>query len=805
MLKNYFKIAFRNFIKNKSFTTLSILSLCIAVSCVVVIGLYAKKEFSYDRFNENAENIYRLTTTSVNQNTERTVGFVPLPLSTHLKESFSGVTETARVWEYRRSMPVSNPDRNLVFYEDNFGWAEESFFSIFNYEIVQGNSENPLSEFRSVVISESMAEKYFANDDPIGKTLYFQGETDIPVYVSAVMKDFPENSHFHFDFIGNIKTVAEDFWAGGRVGQEFFDQWVNLFVPAYILVEPGTDLSPVLAEASKQVNNYFEVPGSEYTINAQPLTDIHLRSTLDVGEWQINGSLSNVYAVIAIGIIVLLLGCFNFVNLVTAQASKRVKEVGLRKTLGGTRDQLMIQHYIESFLLVFIAVIIALGIAELSHSFFSDFIGSDGVISLFSSPNSIVLILSFIVLLVLLAGAYPALYVSKFNASSVLKGTFSSQLGGGSLRKVLVTAQFALSGALIVCTLIVQQQLDHMQDKDLGFAEDQIVVIPIHRDNAIIPNMDRVKEAYLQNSNVLSVSASSHLMLATYTYSNTFRLVGSGQDHRWERYTVDADYPETYDLNLIAGRSFRANTPSDTNAVILNETAVNELGFSKEDVLGRRIQNRSMGLEGVIVGVVEDFHYQSLHENIQPFVLLNQPDNVDFISVKINTADIGNTISFLEDTWNNVLPNASFGYYFLNNTFASLYERESQLETAITTFSLIAVFLACLGLFGLSLFTAERRTKEIGVRKVLGASVMDIVILLASGFTKLIVIALVIALPVVFLLMDNWLNDFAYRINISFWMFLVSIVSVLGISWLTVSWHSIRAANSDPVKSLKSE
>ena len=805
MLKNYLKIAFRNFVKNKSFTTLSILSLSIAITCVLLIGSYAEHEFSYDRFHEKADQIYRLTTKSVNQETERTVGFVPLPLSAHLEENFPGVTNFARVWEYRRSMPVTNPEDDVVFYEDNFGWAEDTFFEIFDFEIIAGNAESPLGDFRSVVISESTAQKYFGDENPIGKPIHYLGETDIPFYVTAVMKDFPSNSHFQFDFIGNIKVAADDYWAGGGVGQGFFDDWVNLFVPAYILVEPGTDMAPILAEASRLENEYFQVPGSSYKVQAQPITDIHLYSNLDVGEWGINGSAANVYAVIIVGLIVLLLGCFNFINLVTAQAGKRVKEVGLRKTLGGTRKQLMGQHYMESLLLVLAAVVVAFVFVDLLKPFAREFSGVGNIFNLLLNPASLAVIVGFVVLVVILAGAYPALFVSRFNAASVLKGTFSNQLGGGSLRKVLVTTQFALSGALIVCTMIVYQQLQHMQESELGFAEEQMVIIPNHRDNTIIPNLNALKQAYLQNSNVKGVTASSHLMFATYTYSNTFRLQGTEQDYRWERYTVDGDYPETYDLEFVSGRSFRADSPADTNAVILNEQAVLEMGLQPDEIIGRTMINRSFDAEGEIVGVVKDFHFQSLHESIQPFVLVNRPDIVDFISVKINPVNVGATIDFLEDTWYEVIPNASFGYYFLDNTFAALYAEEEKLSNAILGFSFVAIFLACLGLFGLSLFTAERRTKEIGVRKVLGASVSDIVRLLASDFTKLILLALVIAFPVSWVVMNGWLNDYAYRIDMSWWLFAVGAIFVIGISWLTVSWHSIRAATVNPVESLKSE
>lgn len=805
MIKNYLKVALRNFVKNKSFTVLSVLSLSIAIACVMLIGLYAKQEFSYDRFHEKSDSIYRLVTHSMNQEAERTVGFVPLPLAPHLKENFPSVENFARVWEYRRSMPVSNPERDLVFYEENFGWAEDTFFDMFDFRIVAGDRENPLDDFRSVVISESMAEKYFGDSNPIGKPLYFQGETDIPLYVTAVMEDFPSNSHFQFDFVGNIKIAAEDFWAGGRVGQEFFDQWVNLFVPAYIQLAPGADLAPILAEASARENEYFEVPGSTYEVIAQPITDIHLYSALDVGEWGVNGSAANIYAVMVVGLIVLLLGCFNFVNLVTAQAGNRVKEVGLRKTFGGTRKQLMGQYYMESLLLVLAAVVAAVVMVDLVQPWISGFTGISKAWQILVQPASLVTMGVFILIVVLLAGAYPAIFISRFSPSSVLKGTFSVQPGGGSLRKVLVTAQFALSGALIICTMIIYQQLQFMQQTEMGFEEEQIVVIPIHRDNAIIPNFNSIKQAYLQNSNVKSVTASSHLMLATYTYTNTFRLQGSEVDYRWERYTVEGDYPDTYDLMLLAGRSFRPESAADTNAMILNEAAVKDLGFQPDEVVGRTVTNRSMGIEGAVVGVVEDFHYQSLHESIQPFVLINRPDIVDFISVKISTADVGPTLEFLETAWKEVIPQASFGYFFLDDTFGTLYAREEQLSNAILGFSLVAIFLACLGLFGLSLFTAQRRTKEIGVRKVLGATVWDIIQLLASDFTKLVVLALLVAFPVSYLLMNGWLNDYAYRIDISWWLFAVGAIFVLGISWLTVSWHSVRAATVNPVESLKSE
>lgn len=373
------------------------------------------------------------------------------------------------------------------------------------------------------------------------------------------------------------------------------------------------------------------------------------------------------------------------------------------------------------------------------------------------------------------------------------------------MRKTLVTAQFTLSGALIVCTLVVYQQLEFMKDKELGFSEEQIVVIPNHRDNTIIPSFNNLKEAYLQNSNIKGVTTSSHLMFASFTYTNSFRLRGSDQDHRWESYTVEGDYPEVYDLNLLAGRYFRAEAPADTNNVILNESAATELGFTPEEALGRVLENRSMGISGEIVGVVEDFHYQSLHENIQPFVLINRPSQVDFISVKINPDQIASTIDFMEETWAEVIPGASFGYYFLDNTFAALYEQEERLGNSILGFSLVAIFLACLGLYGLSLFAAEKRTKEIGVRKVLGATIWDIVKLLGLDFTKLVMFALIIAMPAAYLLMTQWLNDFAYRIDISSGLILGGAVTVLIISWLTVSWHSVRAATTNPINSLKSE
>lgn len=806
MFKNYIKIAFRNFNQNKSFTILSVLSLTIAITSVILIGMYAGQEFSYDKFHERSGDIYRLVTVSENLDNRRDVGFVPLALGPHLKENFSSVEDYTRVWVYRRSMPVSNPKTDTDFYEERFAWADESFFSIFDFEIVAGNRENPLSEFRSVVISESMAEKYFGDENPIGESLYFRGESDIPLYVSAVMEDFPENSHIQFDFVADIRVAAEDFWQGGTADQEFLQEWINLFVPSYIMINPESDIEPVLTEATRLMNEHLNpVSGAQYTVNAQPITEIHLTSNLDIGEFGVNGSERNVYVVLIIGLIVLALGCFNFINLVTAQAGRRLREVGLRKTLGGTRFQLMVQHYFESFVLVLVAVLISLVFVELLIPILNNFITTGSVSEHLTNPSSLLTLFAFILILVGVAGAYPALFISKFSPGAVLKGSFSGNLGGGTLRKVLVTLQFALSGALIVCTLVVYQQLEFMKNKELGFSEEQIVVIPIHRDHAIIPNLNRIKESFTKRSQVLGVTASSHLMFASFTYTDTFELFGSEQEYRWERYTVEADYPRVYGLNLIEGRFFRPDTPADTNAVILNQQAVLELGLTPEEAVGQILENRTMDIEGSIVGIVEDFHYQSLHEDIQPFVLINYPSQIDFISAKIHTTDLTSTLNFMEEAWSQVVPDASFGYFFLDETFHASYQREQNLGNAVLGFSLVAVFLACLGLFGLSLFTAERRTKEIGVRKVLGATVWDIVRLLGLDFSKLVVLALCVAMPFSYALMNNWLNDFAYRIEISPWMILITALFVISIAWLTVGWHSVRAATVNPVQSLKSE
>jgi putative ABC transport system permease protein len=805
MLKNYTTIALRNFLKNKSFTLLSVSSLAIALTSAILIGMYVKQQFSFDKVHKRSPDIYRLVTVSENKGVRRSVGFVPLPTAAHLAANFPGVEDFARVWVYRRAMPVSTTDGDADFYEDRFAWVEDSFFNIFDFEIVAGDRANALSDLRSVVLSESTAKKYFNNENPIGKTIYFRGETDIPLIVSAVMKDFPPTSHFQFDFVANIKAAAEDFWQGGNATQEIFQNWQNLFVPAYILVAPGTDLDPILAEASKQANEHLQVPGSVYTIKAQPITDIHLTSQLDAGEFEVNGSKANVYAVLVIGLIILVLGCFNFVNLVTAQAGKRTKEVGLRKSLGSTRFQLMFQHYYECSLMVFVALVISLFSAELLLPLMRNFILAEGVFTFFKSYSILVFMVALVVTVILLSGAYPAFFISRFHPGTVLKGMISTHLGGSGLRKAMVTLQFALSGALIICTLVVFQQLEFMKNKDLGFSKEQVVVIPIHRDAVIIPNFSRIKEAYLQHSSVQGVTASSHLMLTPYTYTDTFRFLGSEEDFRWEVYTVEGDYPHIYDMKLLAGRFFRYDAPADTNAIILNARAVQDMGVRPEDVIGRVLEDRSLRMSGEVVGVVEDFHFKSLHNDIKPFVLINRPDLIDFIFVKINSEQVTPTLTYMEQTWSSIIPEASFGYYFLDSTFGSAYAREEKLGNSILSFSMVAIFLACLGLFGLSLFTAESRTKEIGVRKVLGASVWDVVQLVGMDFTILVVISLILALPTGWLLMNQWLSGFAFRIDISIGMLSIAALSILLVAWVTVSWHSIRAALTNPVKSLRAE
>ncbi len=805
MLTHYFKIAYRNYERHKFFVLLSVLSLAIALTSAILIGMYVKQEFSYDKFHARSGDIYRLVTVSENQGLRREVGFAPLALAPFLKEYSPVVESFARIWVYRRAMPVSVPERNMDFYEDRFAWAEDTFFDIFDFEIVAGDRERPLREVRSVVLTESTARKYFGDEDPLGRQILFRGETDIPLFVTAVMGDFPVNSHFRFDFIANIRTAAEDFWQGGNATQEIFTAWNNLFVPAYILVTPGADLDPLLAEATARVNEHLDVPGSEYTVMAQRITDIHLMSRLDIGEFDLNGSIGNLRAVVIVGVIVLALGCFNFVNLVTALAGRRAREVGLRKTLGGNRAQLVGQHYFECSLLVIAAAICSLVSVELILPLFNNFIYSVSMLSLFSEPAALLLFIALIASVVLLSGAYPALFVSRFNPVAALKGNYSERLGGGKLRRVLVTLQFAMSGALIICTIVVYQQLDFMRKKDLGFSSEQVVVIPIHRDNAIIPRFDRLKDAFLKHASVRGVTASSHILLDSYTYTDTFRFPGSDQTHRWQVYTVDGDFPVVYDLELIAGRVFRSSDRADTNAVILNEEAVRQSGLQPEELLGRIIEDRTLNTSGPVVGIVRDFHFHSLYRNIQPFTLLNRPDLVDYISVKISPSQVPATMEYLKELWSEIIPEASFGYFFLDSTFETLYAREEKLGRSILAFSLIAIFLACLGLFGLSLYTAERRTKEIGVRKVLGASVWDIVRLLGSEFTRLVVLALFLALPVSYFLMNRWLDAFAYRIEVTPFILTGGAAAVLTAAWLTVLWHSLRAAGANPVHSLRSE
>ncbi|MGK7393910.1 MAG: ABC transporter permease [Candidatus Cyclobacteriaceae bacterium M3_2C_046] len=803
MIKNYLKSSLRFLLRNRLFFLVNMLSLTTAISSCLVIGFYIKNELSYDKMHQKSERIYRYYTVSQSNENTRSVPFAPLALAPHLEQQFSGVENYVRLWRYRRAMPVSYPAGNINFYEADFGWADPSFFQVFDFPVLKGNPEKALAEIGNLVITASTAKKYFGDQDPIGKTLVFRADNDIELLVTAVMEDFPPNSHFKFDLLANIETADRYFWRGGNFNDEL-NSWENLFVGGYLLLSPEAEVASLESYANQQVNQHLSISNVSLQVKFQPLQKIHLYSDLDVGEFQANGDITNVYLFAVIGIIILLLGIFNFVNILTAYAGKRAREIGVRKTFGSKRRQIIFQQYLEIMMMMALALILSVGIVAVLSWENVPFIAFQW----YKIGNDMYFWLIFTTLMIVFfiaAGAFPSLFLSRFQPVKIMKGQYWKHSEGASIRKSLVFFQFVISSALIISSIIVYQQISFLKNKELGFNTDQVLIIPIHNDGAIIPQFQTLKQEYKQLNEVKYVTASSNVFFSDYVYSNNFNLAGSDESFRWQRYTVDHEFPQTFDLDLLAGRLFDDKMASDSMAFILNQAALKELGLEPEQAIGRQLVNATMDVTATIVGVVEDFHFRSLYNQVEPFVLMTHPTAIDFISVKLNSRDIAQTVVSLKEIWNQVIPNTVFHYDYFDQYSGQVYQKAENMKNLFLIFTLLAILIACLGLFGLAAFTLHLRLKEIGIRKVLGASMQNVWRLLVKDFVLIIIAANLVVWPLVYYIMDRWLANFAYQAPMQWYYFSLAAVFMVFISLLVISYHAIKAASVNPVEILKNE
>jgi putative ABC transport system permease protein len=793
MLKNYFKIAFRNLWRHRVFSLINILGLTVGMTACFLIFLYVRFELSYDKFHSKGDRIYRIICDIKTPTEVMKPGGPSWAVGPHLMGGFPEVEAAVRTTDDELLVRRGN----VKFQEKNSLWADSSFFDMFDFKLIKGNPHTALNEPLSIVFSESAVKKYFGNADPIGQTVLLTGD-GFTAKITGVMKDIPENSMIRADMIVSMNTLTR------KLNPGLNDQWGNYGNRTYVLLKPGTNA----AFFQKQIPAFLEkMNGTEMkqlnmypTLMLEKFPEAYLHSERNDNN---SGSIKNVYIFSIVAVFILLIACFNFVNLTTARSAERAKEVGIRKVVGAGRRQLTWQFIGESVLICVIAFLLTLGIAALLLPSFNALAGKTLANGIFDNMKFIGVLFLASIGIGLLAGLYPALVLSSFKPVTVLKGRFSTGTKGILLRKGLVISQFTISIALIISTIIVFLQMRYMRNQDLGFSKDQMMVINTNGDPAKVAFMHAVEGM----PNVKSVSMSSSVPGGGNmgAYSKIQNVKGEMQIANLDLYFVDFDYLKQFDMKMVAGRMFSRDFMTDTTqSMILNESAAKMFGYRTPQAAVGRDFNQ-WGRQGKIIGVVKDFHFKSLQNEIKPLSIRIEPNGCNLVSIKVSANNLPGTISAIENKWNTLIPARPFSYFFLDEYFDEQYKSEQRFGKLFLNFSILAIIISCLGLLGLASYSTMQRTREIGIRKVLGATVSNIVNLLSKDFLKLVIVAIVIASPIAYFAVHKWLQDFAYRIPISWWIFVVAAVAAALIAVLTVSFQAIKAAVTNPVVSLRSE
>lgn len=807
MIRNYFKIALRNLLKYKFISFINLFGLTVGLACCLLITSYILNELSYDRYNKNATRIYRVTRSFNNME-----GVVSLNLSTisppfgyYLPTDFPDVQKMTRLLDIGLT-PVRYQEK--IFNEEHVFYADENLFDVFTVNVLKGNPQKALNDPYSVMLTEESAKKYFGNEDPMNKTLRFNSQFDFKV--TGIYKAFPENAHLHPGMLMSFNTLKDSAVYGE---QQLHTNWGNNSFFTYLLLPENYPAQKIAAQFPAFIDRRMprrngNQPSKFTKLSLQKLTDIHLYSHTDY-EAEANGDISRVYIFSAIALFILLIACINYMNLSTARSALRAREIGIRKVIGARKKELIIQFLSESVLLCWVAILLAVGFAVLALPWLNKVSGQALSINTLLQWKIVIPILLTPFIVGIVSGIYPALFMSSFQPVKTLKGLFKVSGSSISFRKVLVVAQFSISIILIITTAVVFQQLHYIQSKSLGFDKDRVATMSYT--NEVSKQYDAFRNSLLQNSAFKDVSRSSRIptgrlldnMGASIISGDSLRPVTADIKY----VSTDYDFISTFGIQLAAGRFFSRDYGTDTASFVINESSVSSLGWKNApDAIGKDFKYG--GRQGHIIGVMKDFHFESMHQKIAPMVLLMFPASVQSfnnLSIKIAGANISEAVSYMEATWKKYFPETPFEYTFLDDNFNRLYQSEQRQATLFTTFACIAIFIACLGLFGLSAFAITQRIKEIGVRKVLGANTSSIVALLSKDFLKLVAIAAVMAFPVAWYAMNSWLKDFAYRINLQWWVFVLAAVLAALIALITVSYQAIRAAVANPVKSLRTE
>ncbi len=787
---NYIKTTLRVIRRHKGYSLINISGLAIGLTVCMLIVLWVADEWSFDRFNVNAGRIYRVYRDESASQKNSTSALTPPPMAAALKNDFPEVIKASRFGYWQRQL-VTYKDRS--FNETKFMHVDPDFFSMFSFPLVKGSPDSVFSNPYSVVLTENTAARYFGSEDPIGKVLTVNKSFD--VIVTGIIHNESLNSSLEFDLLSPFEILLKE-----SIGEKNADNWGFNSFGTYVMLEQAASTENLNQKLQGYLKKYAEEDTDELSL--QPLAEIHLFSNLG-HDLDNRGNIKYVWIFGALAVFVLLIACVNFMNLTTARSANRAMEVGLRKVVGAGRPQLIRQFFGESVLMAFIAMVIALFLLELFLPLFNTLSGKQLTSAWRNNPGFLFGFTGLALLTGIFSGIYPALFLSSFQPIRILKGTTRTSGANPLFRKVLVIFQFSLSLFLIIGTLVISNQLSYMRNIDLGFNREHIIHLSIHGD--IHEKYGAIRERFLQNPDVLHVTASMALPTNIQSSPGTPMWEGRPPDAKMEIKAdfVDYDYIETFEISLVEGRSFSPKFSTDAEtAFIVNEEAVRRMGFEKPAV-GKKFG--FWDIDGQIIGVMKDAHFQSLHYKIEPLVFKMFPPWLKRMYVKFRSNNVAITLASLEKTWNEMNLGYPFEYRFLDEDFHNLYKAEATLGKIFQTFVALAVFIACLGLFGLASFIAEQRTKEIGIRKVLGSSITRIVALLNRDFLKWIAAANLIAWPAAYFIMQAWIQKFAYRAEIRIWIFLFSAAIGLAVALFTVSLQTLRAARANPVDSLKHE
>lgn len=800
MIRNYLLIGIRNLLKHKVYTLINVTGLAIGLACFILIAVYIGHETSFDKFFANGENIYRLNTYVDVNGVSNSYPAAHYPASYDMVQDYPEVINATNMY---RAFYLSNVLPRIrhgehEFEESKFYLADSTFFSVFDFDFKYGNARDAFKNSYSVVLTEQTAKKYFGDQDPMGQLIQFQDS--VALKVTGVLKPFRGKTHLDFDFLAHSKLLLRQI-----IGRDVENEYVGLWYYSYVVLQPGATSGQVVNKLPEFVKKYYPPRYTENNarLDLQNIRDIHLRSDFSTADMSVNGNIQYLYTLATIGVFVLVIACINFMNLSIARFSNRGKEIGMRKVMGAARTNLILQFLGESVMIALVSGVIAVGAVHLLLPVFNELASTQIEPSRLNDPFNLLLMVLIVLGTGILAGVYPSLVMSAFQPVKVLKGLHKNVSGKFNLRKALVVAQFAVSIVLLIGTLVISDQLSFMRNKSMGFEKDQVIVIPVSG-SGMFPKFAGFKQQLLQLPDVESVTSLSHELGQKALPYFPMIVEGKEDEQMLPIMYTGHDFLETFGIEMAEGRYFDINFRTDsTLAFVINESAAKALGWT--DPIGRKI---TFGVNGSpdsqVIGVIRDFNFDPLRNKVGPLVMKFAGAGTN-VAVKMRAADHRSTIARIESIWKETIENRAFAYYFLDEALNQTYEAEEKLARVFSWFCGLAIFIASLGLFALASFSAERRLKEIGIRKVLGASEPGIVTMMFREFIVLILVSAVIASPLAYVFFNKWLDSFAYRIDIGPLVFVLAVLFISVVALLTVGYHSIAAARTNPVTVLRNE